>query len=81
MEKEIFQRAIEINQRLKNLKEILHEISPKQTHRLNYVDKDNNGCAEWRMKYIGDLLDKHDEMIRAEIQQEIDSLYKEIETL
>lgn len=81
MERETFQRAIEINQRLKDLNDILNEISPKQAHSLNYVDKDNKGCTEWRMKHIGDLLDKHDEMIRAEIHQEIDSLYAEIETL
>lgn len=81
MEKEKFQRAIEIDQRLKDLNDILSEISPQKAHRLNYVDKDNKGCAEWRMKHIGDLLDKHDEMIRAEIQQEIDSLHAEIEIL
>lgn len=81
MEKETFQRAIEINQKLNGLNDVLNEISPKQAHRLNYVSNDNKGCAEWRMKHIGDLLDKHDEMIRAEIQQEIDSLFTEIETL
>lgn len=81
MEKETFQRVIEISQRLNDLNEILDEIYPEEAHHLNYVDKDNKGCAEWRMRRIGDLLDKHDEMIRAEIQQEIDSLHEEIETL
>ena len=81
MKKETFERAIVINQRIKDLNEILNEISPKQTHCLNYVDSDNKGCAEWRMKHIAYLLDKHDKMIRAEIQQEIDALNAEIETL
>lgn len=81
MEKETFQRVIEINQRLKDLDDVLKEISPSQAHRLSYVDKDNKGCTEWRMKRISDLLDKYDVMIREEIRQEIDKLHAEIETL
>lgn len=81
MEKAKFERAIAISKRIKDLDDVLKEISPKSSHRLSYIDRDNKGMAEWRMRYIGDLLDKHDEMIRAEIQQEIDSLHAEIETL
>ena len=33
------------------------------------------------MKYIGDILDKHDKMIRQEIDDEIAALNKEIEEL
>jgi len=33
------------------------------------------------MGYIGNLLDTHDKMIRAEIENEIASLEQEIETL
>ena len=81
MEKEKYERAIAINNRLKELEFVKKEISPTTKFRLNYVDKDNKGCAEWRMNVIGDLFDKHDVMIRAEIQQEIDALNSEIETL
>ena len=81
MEKEKFERAIEINERLKELHDILGEISPNRDCRLSYFNNNNKGCAEWKMKHIGDLLDKHDKMIRAEIQQEINSLHDEIETL
>ena len=81
MEKGKFERAIAINKRLKDLDDVLTGISPKSLLRLSYVDYDNNGMAEWSMRIIGNLLDKHDEMIRAEIQQEIDSLHSEIETL
>lgn len=80
MEKEKFERAIEINERIKALNYILSEISPCMC-RLSYINEDNKGCDEWKMKDICDLLDKHDEMIRAEIQQEINSLHDEIETL
>lgn len=81
MEKEKFERAIAINNRLKDLDDVLAAISPKASYRLSYIDKNNKGCAEWKMRIIGNLLDKHDEMIRAEIQKEIDSLHAEIETL
>lgn len=81
MEKEKFERAIAINDRLKELEGVKREIASTTKFRLNYTDKDNKGCAEWRMKVVGDLFDKHDVMIRAEIQQEIDALNAEIETL
>lgn len=81
MEKEKFERAIAINNRLKELEEVKREIASTTKFRLNYVDEDNKGCAEWRMRAIADLFDKHDVMIRAEIQQEIDSLHAEIEIL
>lgn len=81
MEKETFQRAIAISKRLKELEEVLKDISPNSSYRLSYVNSDNKGCREWEMRYISEFLDKHDEMIRAEIQQEIDALNAEIETL
>lgn len=81
MEKEKFERAIAINNRIKALEEVKSEINSTTKCRLNYVDRNNEGCAKWIMKVIGDLFDKHDVMIRAEIQQEIDALNAEIETL
>lgn len=81
MEKGKFDRAIAINNRLKELEEVKREIASITKIRLNYVDRDNKGCAEWIMKAIRDLFDKHDVMIRAEIQQEIDALNAEIKTL
>lgn len=81
MEKEKFERVLEINERLKNLHDILGEISPYRDCRLSYFINNNKGCAEWKMKHISDLLDKHDKMIRSEIQKEIDNLHAEIETL
>lgn len=81
MEKEKYERVVAINKRLKDLDDALREISPKTSHRLSYIDKNNKGCSEWMMREISELLDKHDEMIRAEIQQEIDSLHAEIEAL
>lgn len=81
MKKETFQRVVEIKNRLDNLNRVLEEITPSTTYKLNYVDKDNKGSAEWIMKHVGGLLDMHDVMIRTEIQKEIDALLAEIETL
>ena len=81
MEKETFQRAIAISKRLKELEEVLEYISSTSSYRLSYIDIDNKGCRKWEMRYISEFLDKHDVMIRAEIQQEIDALNAEIETL
>lgn len=81
MDKQKYERAIAISKRLKELEEVLKEISPTPSYRLSYIDRDNKGCREWEMRYISEILDKHDKMIRADIQQEIDALNAEIETL
>lgn len=81
MEKEKFERAIVINKRINELDEVLKEISPNISHFLSYIDNENTRCDGYKMRIIENILDKHDKMIRAEIQQEIDNLYKEIESL
>ena len=37
--------------------------------------------TSWAIKPIGNILDRHDKMIREEIDQEIEALTKEIEAL
>ena len=85
MTKEQYNRAVEINDRIRELKEAKDEIKDKTEYRLTYLW--NHGTGDWSavssyiMKNIGDILDKHDTMIRAEIDEEIHNLTKEIETL
>lgn len=86
MTKEQYQRACEINERLRQLQEVKKEISGTVTRRLTYTrkhstDNDYSPCNSYIMRYIGNLLDTHDKMIRAEIENEIASLEQEIETL
>lgn len=81
MTKEQYERAVQISERLKQLKEVKDEISSKSNHKLTYANGNDNCCPAWRMKYIGELLDKHDNLIRAEIEEEINNLQKEIESL
>ena len=84
MTKEQFQRAVQINGRLENLARVKKEIDDTSKHRLWYAwkcESDYRLTSEWVMKYISELLDKHDLMIRQEIDEEIDRLKAEIETL
>lgn len=87
MTKEQYQRACEIDARLQQLKQVKEAIHGTATHRLMYVynrnvDSDNyTPCANYIMSYIGNLLDTHDKMIRAEIENEIAALEQEIEAL
>ena len=86
MTKEQYQRACEINARLQQLQQVKKEIHGTGTHRLTYTrkhsyDSDCSPCNTYIMSYISNLLDTHDKMIRAEIENEIASLEQEIETL
>lgn len=84
MTKEQYQRACEINERLRQLKQVKEAIHGTATHRVTYVygkGSEYRPCNESIMAYIGNLLDTHDKMIRAEIENESASLEQEIETL
>ena len=85
MTQEQFERAVEIKKRLDDLERVKEEIKGTVTHRLTYSEE--SGSSGWKvcwpntMRLIGDILDKHDLMIRKEIDEEIERLKKEIETL
>jgi hypothetical protein len=85
MTEEQYKRAVEINDRIRELKEVKNEIKDKTEFRLSYLW--DHGTGDWSpvssyiMRNIGNILDKHDTMIRAEIDEEIYNLTKEIETL
>ena len=85
MTNEQYNRAIQINSRLEELRKVKEEITPPCKHLLTYAvvtagDKQEL-CYRNYMSLIGPLLDKHDEMIRQEIDEEIAKLKAEIETL
>lgn len=87
MDKETYNRAIAISNRLYQLQEVKDKLKDTHSHYLTYAKKaDSLGgkdslCSYWIMKYISDILDKHDKMIRKEIDDEIAALNKEIEEL
>ena len=85
MTDEQYNRAIQINSRLEELRKVKEEITPSCKHLLTYATVMAGGehelCYRNYMSLIGTLLDKHDEMIRQEIDEEIAKLKAEIETL
>lgn len=85
MTHEQYNRAVAIHIRLKELENVKEEIKGTKEHRLSYTYRKSNGsydlCYESRMRYVSDILDCHDKMIREEIDAEIEKLKKEIEKL
>lgn len=87
MNKEKYNKIIAINNRLNQLQKVKEAIKDTSSHYLTYAEKgrtfsDHDSlCIDYIMKYIGDILDKHDKMIRQEIDDEITALNKEIEEL
>lgn len=85
MKEEQYKRAIAINNRITRLEDTLKSIEGRSEHRLYFCYKNCNReystCPDWAMNPISDILDRHDLAIRKEIQDEIDALHKEIETL
>lgn len=84
MTPEQYKRAVQISERISELEKVKKEIKETTKHRLWYAEKcerDWRLTSEWIMLYISGILDKHDQMIRQEIDDEIDKLKAEIETL
>ena len=84
MTQEQYRRANQIGERLEELERVKKEIENTAKHRLWYAWKGESDwrlTSEWVMKYIDKLLDKHDTAIRQEIEEEIERLKAEIETL
>lgn len=88
MTQEQYKRACQINDRLTNLADVKKRIERRANGNiiLSYLynsdsSTDYRQCNYWSMSFIADILDKHDKMIREEIDAEIESLKKEIEML
>lgn len=84
MNKEQFDRAVAISDRIRELNETKEEIRNKSERRLTYSYKSDSGYRiepEWDMQPIAEILDKYDAIIRQEIDDEIEKLTKEVETL
>lgn len=85
MTQEQYDTVVSINNRLKELYRVQEEIKVKHDHKLTYTYKRSHGedsiCCSLVMSAIDDILDRHDLMIRQEIQDAIDQLKKQIEEL
>ena len=84
MTPQLYVRVVKIHKRIEELKETKEHIADKSEHRLYFAykcDDEFRCCPDWSMRPIADLLDKHDKMIRQEIDDEIERLNKEIAEL
>lgn len=81
MTQEQYNRAVMISHRIADLERLKRDLYPSTERRLTYVDKEYHPLPEWLMKHISDILDKHDAMIRKEIDFEINTLMEEVEAL
>jgi hypothetical protein len=85
MKTEVFNRVVELKKKLDELNEAKKAIESTRSHRLSYIKEDDRGdwcpVTTWKLEPIGDILDRHDEQIRKEIDEEIQNIYKEIEQL
>lgn len=89
MTKEQFQTAIRLHERLEALGEVKKEIEETEKHRLWYAKRYDpmTGTTQWdtvsecTMRSISDILDRHDKMIREEIEEEIAEIKRQIEEL
>lgn len=89
MTQEQFNTAIRLHKRLEALEEVKKEIEGTEKHRLWYAKRYDPMCgttkwdtvSEYAMQNISDILDRHDRMIREEIDEEIAKIKKQIEEL
>lgn len=89
MTPEQFNTAIKLHHRLEALSKVKDEIANTKEHRLWYAGKRSSSyssddwslVSEYRMRDISDILDRHDRMIRQEIDDEIAKITKQIEEL
>lgn len=87
MTREQYNKAIEISEKIKYLEEAEKQINyPGYDYRLSYIEHSQSSYDnEWNpciyMSHIQDILDKHDVIIRQEINDRIKELNKQIEEL
>ncbi len=89
MTQEQFNTAIKLHHRLEALSKVKEEIADSKKHRLWYVKRHDPMCgttkwntvSKYAMRDISDILDRHDQMIRQEIDDEIAKITKQIEEL
>lgn len=89
MTQEQFNTAIRLHERLEALGEVKKEIAETEKHHLWHLKRYDpmigvipwNTVSEYTMRSISDILDRHDKMIREEIDEEIAKIKRQIEAL
>ncbi len=90
MNQETMAQLLAIHQNIECLEQVKKKIEDKGKSRLSYLEYNGGlslGRGEWRivdmdvMKFIGDILDRHDLQVRQEIDNRIEQLKQELEQL
>lgn len=89
MTEEVFKEAVKLNGRVEDLKIAKREIGSYDSskYKIAYLKRDSIApykweiLPEWKMRCIEDILQRHDLMIREEIEKEINSIKQKIEDL
>lgn len=85
MKQEQYERAVVISGRLQALETVKEEIVNKSNRRLSYCYRTSSGdyreISGYILGHIKKYLDKYDNQIRKDINDEINALHKEIEEL
>lgn len=85
MTQEQFERAVVISERIRALEAVKKEIEKKSERRLSYCYRTSGGdykeMSVLTLMPIAKLLDKYDNQIRKDIDDEINALHKEVEEL
>lgn len=89
MTQEQFNTAIRLHHRLEALSKVKEKIAGTTRFRLWYAERYDPMCgttkwetvSEYVMRDISDILDRHDQMIRQEIDDEIANITKQIKEL
>lgn len=85
MTKEQYIEAIAIHNRLVALQDANKQIKNGRDYRLSYrrrmSDNSYGEAPEWVVQQISDILDRHDAMIREEIDREIKELTERIKQI
>lgn len=90
MTQEKVQQIIVLHQTIERLEEVRQFLNSRSNHRLSYLKhypSTSLGRESWeivdmnKMKFIGDILDRHDGMIREELDKRIAEYKQELENL
>lgn len=80
MTNETFEKATKLHERLNSLRDIRTALDSENVFGLAYISMNILGSSKIRGS-ISDILDRHDKMIREEIDKEIEDINKQIAEL
>lgn len=84
MDRILFEKAVGLDRDINRLKKIKEDIGKPSYVHLNYCEddpKEHPILSEFQRELLKDILERHDMMIRQEIQDEMDRLENKIKTL